>query len=345
MINEMPNVGWRWEIVRPSGQIIPWYPTVSGSLEFDTGRDVPRAVSGLVTTLREGQKILSLQDRFRLYLLSSTQGEYLMGTFYLSDNVINRNFYTDLGVTYNTINHLGLADPFLTLRRSTGEPETILAGSNPAIEMMRLLDGTNVRYSIGNSAYNINQDITWDGDETLLGKLQQLAELAGHLPPWANAEGLFRSEPVDFVEQEIFDIEDLGVVDGTLAFTQNFLAAPNRIIVTGTDPSLAYPLRGQWDAPSSYLYSEAGRGYILTESVDLQGLQSVEHANEIARLIGLRTAATTMSFECMPTEVFNDPRLVRAEDELWRVTGFQLSLEPNALMQINAIRYVEKQVL
>lgn len=333
---------WRWEIESTTGTKTPWYPTLGGTLDYTQDREIPRTVGGLSSIAQESAKFVTLMDKARLYLVREDEDDILMGTFYLSENTIQLEAYVDDNTIYD-INHLGLGDVFLLLRRSTGEAETIFAGADPSQEMRRLLDEAGIPNAIAGSAYATSGDITWDGSETLLTKIGQLADLAGHLPPWAEPSGIVRSEPVDFVEQTVHELLDLSPETGSIAATQNFLTAPNRVIVTGTEGTTGYALRGQWDAPSIYVYSEFQRGYVLTESVDVQGLQSSAHAEEVARAIGLQNAASSLSFTIPPTELLNEPRLVRFRGLLWRVDSWSLSLEPNSRMQVKATLYAERE--
>ena len=338
----LPRTSWRWEVWAPSGTFVPWYPTVGGSLNFDQGRDIPRAVSGLSSIAAESVKVVTLKHRMRLYLVKEGQDDVLMGTFYLSENTIQLHAYVADGAV-QSINHLGLADSFLLLRRSTGAAETIFAGSDPAQEMQRLLDEAGIPNSIAGSVYSIASDITWDGAETLLNKISQLAELAGHLPPWADPTGIVRSETLDFAEQTVYPLEQLGPEATTISAVQNFLTAPNRVIVTGTEGTVGYPLRGQWDAPSIYLFSEFQRGYVLTETVDVQGLQSNAHAEEVARLIGMRNAASSLTFSIPPTDALNEPRLISYLGHLWRVDSWDVGLATNSRMTVQATLYVPRE--
>jgi hypothetical protein len=338
----LPRTSWRWEVESPTGTKVPWYPTLGGTLDFDQTREVPRAVAGLSSIAQESAKFVTLKDKARLYMVREGEEDTLMGTFYLSENTIQLEAYVDDNTLYD-INHLGLGDTFLLLRRSTGEAETIFSGSDPAQEMQRLLDEAGIPSAISGSAYSIQGDITWDGSQTLLSKIAQMAELAGHLPPWAEPSGIVRSESVDFVEGNVLDLATMSPAANSLAGTQNFLTAPNRVIVTGTEGTTGYALRGQWDAPAIYVYSEFQRGYVLTETVDVQGLQSSAHADEVARLIGLQNAASTLSFSIPPTHLLNEPRLLRFRDLLWRVDSWSVPLEPNSLMQVKATLYVDRE--
>lgn len=338
----LPRISWRWEIESPTGLRTPWYPALGGTLDYDQSRDVPKAVSGIASIAQESQKFTTLQDKALLYLVKEGADDVLMGTFFLSENTIQIEAYVEDNVIYD-INHLGLGDTLLLLRQSTGIAQTIFSGADPAQEMTRLLDAAGIPSAIAGSSYSIQGDITWDGSETLGDKIRQLAELAGHLPPWAEPSGIVRSDLVDFVEQDVLSMDELGPESGSMSSTQNSLTAPNRIIVTGTEGTTGYALRGQWDAPSIYLFSEFQRGYVLTQTVDMQGLQSSAHAEEVARLIGLQNAASTLSFSIPPTDALNVPRLVRFRNFLWRVDSWSVPLEPNSRMTVKATLYVPRE--
>lgn len=329
--------GWRFVAVKPSGLEVPFYPAVSTDLTHDWQRDVRRASSGLILLPSEAAKLDLIADKIQIFL--DVDGvAHQMGLFNFTESVRQPDVTLSAGVSSDILT-VGLSDQFIRLRRATGVPETLFLGADPSIEMQRILQECGVKYSIAGSASVTQQDMTWDGGARAYDKVTELAELAGHRPPWADNYGVIRSIASGVVETDIIPLTSLSPVADTIAITENYLTAPNRVIVTDNSSS-EYPIRGQWDAPASAPHSEANRGYVLVEMVTTQGLANADHANEVARTIGENFTARQLSVSILPTWLLDGPVILSYDDALWMVTGWNLNTAPGEVMSVNAVELV-----
>lgn len=342
----MTEVGWAFVLHKPTGLTKEIYPLVTGAtVSHDSTRQIRRTISGL-TLLREDRDRIDLSaDKLQLFLrfrgtTAVESLDYSMGIFNFTSSLRQLGAYRDLSEPESTAADLWvveLSDNLIRLHRNTGTSEIVLSGADPTFEMNRILDDADLLHAIAGSASDTHDDFTWDGSTTELDKFYQLAEVAGHRPPWADNWGIIRSVAATVVEEDVIELELLGsVVEDSVSITENYLTAPNRVIVVDSGPN-AYAIRGQWDAPSSAPHSFSNRGYVQTEIVSMQGLSSTEHANTVAETLGEQYAARQLNLQLAhPNNVFDGPVVVRFDQALWLVNGWSVSLDPGSYMQVNA---------
>lgn len=338
------SVGWSFRLRNPSGLTREIHPIVDGAtLSHDSTRRVRRTVTSLKFLQEERDGIDFSADRVEVYMrvqriADPDPVDYPIGVFNFTNSARQVNAYRrpDTGEAAD-LWIVELSDELVRLHRNTGAPETVLSGADPTFEMNRILEAADLLHAIAGSASDTQEDFTWDGSTKELDKFYQLAEVAGHRPPWADNLGIIRSVAAAVIEEDIIKLEEKAfTVEGTVAITENYLTAPNRVIVVDSGPN-AYAIRGQWDAPSVAPHSLANRGYVQTEIVAMQGLSGTEHANEVARTIGEQYAARTLSVTlATPTNVLDGPVVFSFSGVVWLLDSWSISFAPDGQMQINA---------
>lgn len=333
----MASVSWSFEVVKASGKLVPLYPTIEGSLSFDTTRDVRRTIGGQMLLPAEARKISLVSDEIVLYMtVDGVRSQ--MGIFRATESTRQPDTIIDpeTGETADLL-FISWSDRMIRLRASTGIPETLYEGADPAQELERILDENGLSPRIAGAAAPTAQILTWDGGTTAYNKVEQLAELAGHRPPWPDVMGVIRSIAANEPLANPPVLEKLRIVADSISITENYLTAPNRVIVTDNGGS-EFPISGQWDAPASAPHSEAKRGYVLTEFVLLQGLSSQEHANKVAATIGEQFTARTLSCELsVPTTLFDGPIVFTYDGAAWLLESWDIDLGAGSTMNVNAI--------
>jgi hypothetical protein len=338
------SVGWEFERVDPdTGRAEPILFTTTGNYSFDTSRDVTRTISGFVLLPEDRAKLNLASDVVYAYLkLDGVR--YAMSRFVFTEDVVQKNVVIDTDTNEKAdLTNLGLGDRSTLLLRNDGTPQTLYAGFDPTAEMERLVL-PHMPISIEASESANTQDVTWDGSTTDLAKIDQLAELAGHRPPWLDNNGVMRSvsgsriygNPLEF-EKDIF----LGDQD-SISVTNNYLNIPNRVIVTNNSSS-GYQVIGVWDAPASWTSSESQRGYIRAVNYEVQGAYSNADAERIAAVLGRRLSARKLSARILPTPLFDGPRAISYDGALWTIQSWSVDTSPGAQMDFEAEEYFAEE--
>lgn len=318
---------------------------IGGSLNFDPDREVSRSISGITLLPQDQANIDFVADKVGLYLVLDGVLRP-MGIFRWNGSVRRPAVILDPdnpGVTADLYN-MELADEMLVLRASDGVPETVYAGADPSQEMVRYLEEAGVEHSVAGTVSNTAQTVTFDGGASLQDKILGFAELAGHRRPWMNNDGVFRSIASRVMDGDVLDLTtELGyIVAESIAITENYLSAPNRVIVSDNSGDTGYQIIGQWDAPGSAPHNAAKRGYVLTYRESIQGLGSLEHAAAVAETLGEQFTARSLSFSlARPTHLLDGPVTLSYDGAFWMVTNWSVNLDPLDSMQVNAIELVD----
>lgn len=302
-------------------------------MSFDLTRDVPKTVSGIVVPPDQWAVVDARVDRVRAYI-SIDGTNWPMGVFAFSELTKQKNVVLDSAGNTADMVTTGLADRCLLLVRNTGRAETINTGFDPSDEMQRILSNAGIPYSVAASPNLSTDSITWDGNTTDLAKVRQLGTLAGHRPLWMDNNGTIRSVASQVIDTEIIPLADLQPVGASVAITEKYLTAPNRVIVSDNSAT-GYAIRGQWDAPASAPHSEANRGYVLSDVQELQGLGSGAHAENVAATIGESFTARSLSARIVPTNVLDGPQVLSYDGANWLLSTWEVDLSPGADMAIS----------
>lgn len=328
------NIGWRFEALHPGGSTTPLHFATGGTVGFELSRDVPKAISGLVLVPQERIKVDFVQDQVNVFMVINDV-DYPMGVFSFTEDVLQKDVVLDPEQGSTDLTTVSLGDRFARLIRNDGSAQTLLKGFDPSFEMREILARSGLPYSVAGAASNSASDVTWDGNTTDLQKVKQLATLSGHRPPWMGNQGIIRSVAALVVETDVITMESLFPTAGTVSITNNYLIAPNRVIVSDNSfPSFA--LRGQWDAPGSTPHSEGKRGFVYTKVEDVQGLGSGEHATTVARSLGESYTARKLSAQIVPTDRLDGPQVISYDGALWLVNSWSVGTDPGSTMSFQA---------
>lgn len=335
----MGTIGWKFYAVDPTGAERPIYPAASGSLSYDGNRDVSKTISSIVLLPNELSKFDLVSDQIRA-VFEFDGVEHSMGYYSAVESTRQKAVLLDPDTNLVAdLSTIGFGDRLARLIRSDGKPQTIQGGFDPAQEAISLLAFSDIPFGWEGSVSPAGDTIVWNGDVTLLSKVVQLSELAGHRHPWMDNDGVVKSvvarTPLD-TDPDIIDVDrDLLVEAASLAVTETFLSAPNVVIVTGNSPTNV-PVTGRWDAPGIAPHSYANRGYFYTEMVSRQGLRDNEHATKVAEAIGEMNAARMLNFTCEPTWLLDGPVTLRYDNTLWVVNSWSIDLAATGTMSVQA---------
>lgn len=342
--NPVNEVGFYFEVMHQNGNREQVGFALSGDFSFDTNREVCKVLGGFALIPQEAAKVNFSTDQIVAWL-DYDGVRYPLGIFCFTevseqaDVVLWRDPETGEELISDIYN-VSMGDRTVLLLRNDGTGESLLTGFDPSQEMTRIMNVAGVPNSIPGSNGQAASPVSWDGSVTDLSKVRGLSELAGMRYPYMTNSGVVKAIPVGYVNDiDVYPVEKLFPIQGSIVVTPKYLGAPNRVIVSDNGfPSFA--LRGQWDAPSAAPHSYANLGYYRTEVVEQQGLGSGENANAVARRIGESYTARTLDFECMPTYLLDGPVLLFYREAFWIVQSWSISTEPGATMSVNAIEYL-----
>lgn len=333
--------GWAFFLRDKAKKLIPIYPTIDGDMSFDTSRDVRRSISGQVLLPTEFAKLeTSSREMFAFLILDGET--YPMGVFLASEISRQPDVILDPdepSVTADLV-HISWADRMIRLRANDGSSQLLYSGADPSYEMGELLAEAGLEHSLAGTVSRTDGDISWDGSTTLYDKISTLAELAGHRPPWPDNNGTIRSVTSALDPREIIPLQDLLPVAGSLTVSDNYLSAPNRVIVTDNSGTAEFPIVGVWNAPASAPHSESNRGWVQTEVVSQQGISTSDHALLIANTLGESYTGRTLNCSlALPTDRLDGPVFLSYDRANWLVTGWSISLGPNETMSLQASEF------
>lgn len=331
------NIGWNFYAVGSTGRTEIHF-TTSGSYSFDSTRDVPRQLSGLVLIPSEEAKVNLSSDRIEVFFTqvdSFGSVSKPFGVFRFTESSHQKDVMRLFDGTAGDLTSVTLNDRLVELKRNTGAAHTLAAGSDPSQAMQQILTDAGIPGTVSGSVSPLSNTISWDGSTEEIARFDTLATLAGHRPPWSNNSGVVRSVPAVVIQTDIIDLADLYPTAGSTVITDNYLSAPNRIIVNDNS-STAGPIVGQWDAPGSAPNSASMRGYVQTEVVSQQGLFGNAHADEVAMTLGEALIARQLDVEILQTTILDGPQVIRYDGSLWLLQSWQTSTAPGSKMNLTA---------
>lgn len=326
-------VGWTFFAIKAE-RLIPIYFTTSGNYSFDLTRDVPRQISGFIMNPTEVAKVDLSADEIACF--ENINGvNHANGVFRFTEVSHQKGVVKMPDGTTGDLTMVTLNDRLVELKRNTGAAHSLSAGADPAQAMRQILADANIPGGVAGAVSSLKDAVTWDGSVEDLSRFNALATLAGHRQPWSNNSGVIRSVASQIVQTDIIDLLDLRPTFGTIVVTDNYLTAPNRIIVTDNG-SGALRIIGQWDAPGSAPNSFARRGYIQTQVVNEQGLSGNAHADEVAATLGEQTLTRQLNCQIAPTTVLDGPVVLSYDGSLWMLQSWSTGTGPGETMSMTA---------
>lgn len=307
--------------------------TDTGQFTHDQSRAVRRAISGFTLLPSEAAKLDLARDSVHAFLRVDDVS-YPMGIFYFTESNRQKDAIIGTDGLPTDLIHVSLSDQFIRLQRSDEVPRVALDGADPSQEMIKYIGEAGVPHSVTGSDSNISEDIVWQPFTTYEAIVSQLAELAGHRRPWSDNYGVIRSVASQVVDSEVIPLEDLQPIAGSIVVTENYLSAPNRVVVY--DDQSSSPIVGSWDAPASAPNSASNRGWVQTAGVQAQGLSGVVHAQRVARTIGEQMAARRLAGDIVPTNRLDGPVILSWDGALWLVNGWSVSTTVGSVMSFDA---------
>lgn len=326
--------GWNFYALKGGGLRVQIYFTTSGSYSFDTSRDVPRQISGLVLLPTEAAKVDLSADQIEVWYGDNGDCNQF-GVLRFTESSHQKDVVRLLDGTAGDLTPVTLNDRMVELKRNTGAAHSLAPGADPSQAMQAILDAAGIPGGISGSASPLKNPVSWDGSIEDLARFNNLATLAGHRQPWSNNSGVVRSVPALVIQTDIINLADLKPTAGSIVITDNYLTAPNRVIVSDNSSGIG-PVVGQWDAPGSAPNSASARGYVQTMVVEQQGLYGNAHADEVAATIGEDLIARQLNAEILITTILDGPQILSYDSSLWLLQSWSCGTAPGSKMTLTA---------
>lgn len=338
----MGALDWFLVARQPGGSAILVKPIIAGTFDFDATRVATRQLTGFSWTPTELAKIDLSSDDLLVYVSVDGAPSTQVATMRASSSAQQKDVLTNPDGTSGDLSHIDFADVFVRLNASSEVPFTVAVGTPPDVAMGVIADKAGLDHAFAGSIGPMASTVTWAPFTTFSTILNDLALQAGQRAPWANRIGVARSALATVVGTEVIALADLKPVTGTIVVTDNYLTAPDRVVVS--DQSASSALVGTWDAPAVSPASAARRGYSIAVGVSIQGMASASQAAAAARVYGERQLARSLAATIAPESVLllDGPNIISYLDANWLVQSWSLSTAPGSTMTLAATEVIDQ---
>lgn len=338
----MGSLDWFFAARPPGGTAVLVKPIIAGSFDFDSSRVTTRQLTGFSWTPDELNKMDLASDDLLVYVSIDGATAVQVATMRASSAIDQKDVLTNPDGTAGDLAHVDFADVFVRLNAASELPFTVAIGTPPDIAMGMIADKAGLDHAFAGSTGPMSSTVSWAPFTTYSSILNDLALQAGHRTPWANRIGVARSVIATVVGTEVIALDDLKPVAGTIQVTNNYLTAPDRVVVS--DQSASSAIVGIWNAPASSPASAARRGYSIAVGVSIQGLASASQAEAAATVYGERQLARTLAATIAPESVvlLDGPNIISYLDTNWLVQSWSLSTAPGSTMTLAATEVVDQ---
>lgn len=315
------------------GELHPVRDEGTPTITCDSTRAVTCDMANLNLIPSEAAAVDRLRHRVHPHMLLDDGSEWPLGKYVWADSSSVRNSYglpmasslVDLGIALNQPTPSTVSYPAATPIRQA--IISLIKGSARVTPIVESTDATIVA------------PLTWPAGTLRQQIIADLCTLGGYLPPRFDMDGnciVSLAPDPDDLPDPVVSFNTGNIYASTPIESDDLLQTPNRYIVTSTSPSGA-AVAGFYDVPASAPYSAFNRGYVVSESIDQQGVASATDAAAAAKAIALsRNIYEHVTFSCPP-----DPRVdiydtIEYIAERWFVQSWALTLKPEGPMTITA---------
>lgn len=304
------------------------------TIENNINRTIKRQMDGIEILPNILTDINTLSDRVRPYMRLQDGTRWPLGVFVFSDASYAR-LSRDSGTR-----HLTMLDLGAIIDQGVERTYSFLPGRPIEDCIHTLLQASPItEYVVEGSGSSIGgeEGVTWPAGTELLSIINDLCGMGSYYSLYFDNNGVGQVKLVPDLGSEEAVLR-YGSVPGeqrvkreTIIETDDLLAAPNRYIVTNTSFN-DIPIVGYWDIPSPAPHSIANRGYVVSVTKDVQGLESVDQAMNAAKAYGQSDYNTYQwaTFDAAPDPRHDTFDIVSWEGVNYREQSWRLAMEPDA---------------
>lgn len=337
----MSDLDWTFFTRVPDGDITQVYPIIGGTLSYDDSRTSVRTLSGLAWLPPQVANMNLSANDLLAYLSVDCATPVLMGTFRASSVAEQKDVLTNKDGTSGDLYHIDFSDSFVRLNGSTPQPITVQIGVPPDEAMGQIAELAGLDHAFAGSTGVVSSAVTYAPFTAYSNMLTDLALQAGQRPPWADRTGVARSVQANVVQSQIVDLATLKPLQGTIVVTDNYLTAPDLVMVY--DQSAPQALTATWNSPASSPGSAFARGYSIAVGLAIQGLSSTTQAFQAAQAYGEQQLARSLSVTLAPESaiVFDGPNIIGYLGSSWLVRSWSISTAPGSTLSLVAAEVIE----
>lgn len=322
----------RWDLVSDGANAGQIHPVVGGNMTNDPTASVCRTVRGLRLTPSDYAAIDLFADRVRVWWVLADGTEWSLGVFAFVDP-------TEEETTAGTSVTVSLYDRWLDLDQPVTHsvsvpPGGVFTDTMRALVIEAGIEDTSGLQPSGNRALD---PLNWPIGTGRGRIIRELAELAGHLPPYFDRDGVFTSRGPDKVTESWGHRYDLGagsrVVRGSVRRPRKSVDAAGQHVVVSNGPTNG-PIVGTATVdPSSPLHPQRRRS-VRTEVHQVQGIASTDAANRLAAVYAAKAAIDydTLEFAATPDPRHDTWDVVEFDQTFYREVAWTLPLSATGTM-------------
>jgi hypothetical protein len=257
--------------------------------------------------------------------------EFPLGTYVFTDRLRNRT-------TAGRTSGVGAADLMFVVAQDVEHTVSFARGVNVGTAIAQVLsdvDGTLDGFTVEPTATALGTPIAWPAGTNRGRILADLGKLGGYLNAYMGNDSIIYVKqsfdpaglPADFVFAE-----DGRVMGGTIVETEDVIDAPNRFIVVDNSNTDS-PIVGVYDVPVTAPHSAANRGFVIAETLDIQGPGVVGNAEQVATTIGRQQTLLERATMSTPPDPRHDAfDIVAYDGHNWLETAWSLTLREGSEM-------------
>lgn len=258
----------------PAGDIHP----ISGqvTITFDASANITRTMSGLNLTATEWADIDPFADRVAPRWKLEDGTLWPLGKFY----------FTGAPTTTGIIQTTTLYDAGMVLDTGSTQAYGVNAGGKLYDAMVGVLLILGIRdFVVDDGGVTASSPIAWPIGTSWLAILRALTDLAGFIPPHTDNRGrvvLRRIDPVTIGQQSIlYGPKRAKVKRASTSINPNLIGAANAHIVIDSGATSA-PITAIAYVVPSLPWSKENRGFVISETHNMQGIDSTDQAQQMA---------------------------------------------------------------
>lgn len=292
----------RYELLTEGEYAGTLHPRVGANMTNDPTRAVPRQVTSVELTADEYADIDLFGDECRVVWVLSDGTEWPWGVFRFVDPV-------EQVATSGTSVRVSLFDRWVDLDQPVTHTVSVPPRGRYTDTIRQLVDEAAMDSGgVESSGARALDPLNWQAGTPRGRIIRELATLAGHLPPYFDNTGVFRSRPPEGLAESWGHRYDLGtrsrVIAGSVKRPRKSVDAPGAHLVINSGPTVG-PVVG-WatvdpDSPLHPLRRRATRVEVHT----VQGVESSAAAESLARLYAARE---TLDYDLLDFDSLPDPR-------------------------------------
>jgi hypothetical protein len=304
------------------------------SVENNINRTVKRTMSGVRIPPSELAAVRPYSDRVRPVMVLENGVELPVGVFLFGD--LSRTIDTA-----GTEAEASLVDQTVILDTGIAEPYSVPAGKSLTVAMGEILAASPVAaYDVAQTGQVAGSPLAWPAGASRLRVLSDLAATAGFYSPYFDNAGTCRLVAVPDLSAASASIVyaqggvDTGrVIRGSIVRSDDTLGAPNRYVAVDASGQ-GGGFVGAYDVPATAPHSAANRGFVISRTVEVQGLATQADATAAAKAAGLQdTSYEHLQFASPPDPRHDTFDVVEFDGAVWREQSWTMTLREGEPMK------------